>query len=237
MLDPEQTFRLIEQAQNGDRTATGELIKENVPLIISVAKRYKSRGVEYDDLIQLGSIGLFKAIMNFNSSFEVKFSTYAVPMIVGEIKRYLRDDGMLKVSRALKQTAYRINKFSAEFSEENKRAPTAGEIAEALNIEPEDIAYALDSSKCPVSLFDTKGDDSLSLIEKLSYDNEGDNLDKLVLADLISRLAPREQKIVYLRYFRDKTQAEVAAELGVSQVQISRLESRIIEKLRENLKK
>ncbi len=236
MLDPEQTFRLIEQAQNGDNSAKGELIKQNIPLIISVAKRYKSRGVEYDDLIQLGSIGLLKAIMNFNSGFDVKFSTYAVPMIVGEIKRYLRDDGIVKVSRALKQTAYKITRFCSEFAEENKRSPTVDEIAQALNIEAADIAYALDSSKTPVSLFDKPDSDSISLIEKLSYDNESDNLDKLVLSDLIARLNPREQKIVYLRYFRDKTQSEVAAELGVSQVQVSRLESRIIEKLRQNLK-
>ena len=220
MLDEKATLTYIRLAKTGDAKAKETLLQHNVSLVKSIVKRYLGKGVDYDDLFQIACMGFLKAIAGFDEKFGAKFSTYAVPMIVGEIKRYLRDDGMLKVSRALKQTAYRINKFSAEFSEENKRAPTAGEIAEALNIEPEDIAYALDSSKCPVSLFDTKGDDSLSLIEKLSYDNEGDNLDKLVLADLISRLAPREQKIVYLRYFRDKTQAEVAAELGVSQVQI-----------------
>lgn len=234
MLDVDETLSLIRLAQqNEDNDAKGTLVKENMPLIISIVKRYRGRNVEYDDLIQLGSMGLLKAIMNFDAGFGVKFSTYAVPMIIGEIKRFLRDDGAIKVSRALKATAAKIAQFTESFKQEFKREPSVDEISKELGIEREEAVFAMDSNKYPLSLYEKGNDDeNLSLIDKLSTSNGEEFLDKLLLSQLIEKLPEREKKIIILRYFRDKTQSEIADELGVSQVQVSRLESKILEKLK-----
>lgn len=237
MLSFEETKSAIQLAQTGDEEAKETLIRENMPLIKSIVKRYRGKNVEYDDLIQLGSMGLLKAINNFDLSFGVKFSTYAVPMIAGEIKRFLRDDGALKVSRALKITAIKIAQFTETFKHENNREPTIDEIANSLEIEREEAVFAMDSARYPLSLYEKSDEDgNLHLIDKIVVDNRDDEMiDKMLLSEVIGKLSERDRKIILLRYFRDKTQSEVAGELGVSQVQVSRLESKILEKLKESL--
>ena len=237
MLSFEETLKLIRQSKNGDNESKEILLKNNVLLIKSLVSRFKNKGVDYDDLFQLGSIGFLKAITNFDESFGVRFSTYAVPMILGEIKRFLRDDGEIKVSRLIKMQACEISKFVETKLKETGVEPTVEEIATALNMEKEDVVFAMDSSKMPVSIYETveDGDDGgLSLIDKLpsSY-VEDEHIDSLYLKSLISTLDERERQIIYLRYFKDKTQGEVARILGVSQVQVSRLEMRILTKLRK----
>lgn len=238
MLEPAEINALIIQAQQGDENAKEKLIFENMPLIKSVVKRYRGKSVEYDDLIQLGSMGLLKAVLNFDLSYNVRFSTYAVPMIAGEIKRFMRDDGSIKVSRALKVLSYKIIKFSETFRNEHNVEPTIDQIAEAMEIDKEEVVFALDSSRFPISLYEKIDDESgLNLIDKIVVENkEDENLDKILLFEALKDLCERDKKIILLRYFRDKTQSEVACELGVSQVQISRLESKILSKLKEKIK-
>lgn len=236
MLEIEETFRLIEAAKGGDNTASEKLIVENMPLIKSVVRRYAGKNVEYEDLLQLGSMGLLKAVLNFDMSFNVRFSTYAVPMIAGEIKRFLRDDGVVKVSRAVKVLTYNMSKFIETYNQENNREPTIEEIAENFKIDKEEVVFAMDSTRYPLSLYDKTDDENLSLIDKIAVVREDDeeHIDKMILTELLKELPARDKKIIMLRYFRDKTQSEVAEELGVSQVQVSRLESKIITKLKEN---
>ncbi|MEG1612753.1 MAG: SigB/SigF/SigG family RNA polymerase sigma factor [Clostridia bacterium] len=238
MLEPELTKELILKAQDGDESAKATIILENMPLIKSIVKRYRGKTVEYDDLIQLGSMGLLKAMLNFDMSFGVRFSTYAVPMIAGEIKRYIRDDGAIKVSRAIKVMSYNIIRFIETFRQEFNREPNIDEIAEKLNIEKEEVVFAMDSTRFPLSLYEKSDDDSnINLLDKIVVENKDEeNIDKILLVDALKELSDRDKKIVLLRYFRDKTQSEVAKEMGVSQVQISRLESKILEKLKDNLK-
>lgn len=234
MLDRDETQRLISLAQKGDEAAKAELVVQNSPLVKSILRRYRNKGVEYDDLFQLGCIGLLKAIANFSEVFGVRFSTYAVPMIAGEIKRYLRDDGYVKVSRSTKSLACKIAYFTDEFKLRESRSPTIEEIAEKFCVEPQEVIYAMDSAKIPVSIYD-KGEDEQgqTISDKLTGgDKTDDEIDKIIIKEGILKLNERERKIILLRYYRDKTQSEVARELNVSQVQISRLESRIIEKLR-----
>lgn len=238
MLEADETFKLIEAAKGGDSQASEKLITENMPLIKSVVRRYSGKSVEYEDLIQLGSMGLLKAILNFDSSYGVRFSTYAVPMIAGEIKRFIRDDGVVKVSRALKVLAYNMSKYIETFNQENNREPTVVELSEKFNIDKEEVVFALDSTRYPLSLYDKSDDENnLSLIDKISINYDDDEaIDKIILFELIKQLPVRDKKIIMLRYFRDKTQSEVAEILGVSQVQISRLENKIITRLKENFK-
>ena len=236
MLDHEETMRLIELAQNGDENAKSTLLEENMPLIKSIIKRYRSTVIEYDDLIQLGSLGLYKAIMHFNKSFGVRFSTYAVPMISGEIKRQIRDDGPIKVSRSTKALAIVMNKYIEEFRAENGAEPSLQEIAEHFKIDPAEVVYTLDSTKMPVSLYEKYDDDGGYLIDNIkTVDRTEDMIDRIMLQELIESLDERDKKIILLRYYRDKTQSEVAKLLGVSQVQVSRLESKILSYLRERL--
>ena len=237
MLDAEETKILIDRAKAGDKDSLETLISENLPLVKSVVKRYSGKNVEYDDLMQLGSMGLLKAVLNFNDEFNVRFSTYAVPMIAGEIKRYIRDDGAVKVSRALKLLAYNIGKFSDDFQKENNREPTVDEIAEEFHIDKEEVVFALYSARYPRSLDDRTDEDGVALIDRVPVDKSEENDEKIILSGMLKDLPPREKKIIILRYFRDRTQSEVAAVLGVSQVQISRLENKIIAKLRENFDK
>lgn len=233
MLGHEETIELIKLAQAGDEEAKTLLIEHNLPLIKSIVKRYLGRPIEYDDLMQLGSMGLIKAINNFDVSFGVRFSTYAVPMIVGEIKRFLRDDGTIKVSRALKTLAQRIRDFVDEYKSTTGKDPCIDEIASALGVEPTEAVFALDSARMPISLTPTDSEET-ALIDRISYTDD-DFLDRMQLMDAIDGLQERERKIIVLRYFRDKTQTEVAEILGVSQVQISRLEAKILQKLRSSL--
>ena len=222
MIDAEKTKELILLSQSGDIDAKEILLKENIPLIKSIVKRYKGKNIEYDDLMQLGSLGLIKAINNFNPDFGVRLSTYAVPMITGEIKRFIRDDGAIKVSRALKTMSYKIGQFVEEYQQVNAKEPEISVIAKKFDIDEQEVVYILDSSKMPVSIYEKSDDDSgKSLIDRLSdSSNEQDMLDKLTLKDCIQKLPQREKMLIILRYYKDKTQSEIAKILGVSQVQV-----------------
>ncbi len=235
MLSVERTLELIALSQSGDMEAKEILIDENTPLVKSIVTRYRGKNVEYDDLLQLGLLGLVKAVNNFNSDFGVRLSTYAVPMITGEIKRFIRDDGAIKVSRALKTMSYKINKFIEEFQQQHSRDPELSDIAENFGMDEQEIVYTLDSSKMPISIYDKNDDENgKSLFDKLCEEpTEGALVDKLTLRDCIKMLPDRERKLIILRYYKDKTQVEIARILGVSQVQVSRLESKIIQKLKE----
>lgn len=236
MLKHEETLNLIASAQAGESSAKETLIAENMPLIKSIVKRFKGR-LEYDDLMQLGAMGFLKAVMNFDTSYNVRFSTYAVPMITGEIKRFLRDDGAVKVSRWAKTLAQKIAAYTDERRKSNSGEPTVDELAEKFGCEAEDIVFAMDTGRFVVSLNETGGDeDGTPLGDRLvGAEAPDENIDGLMLRDSITNLPERERKIIILRYFRDKTQSEVAAELGVSQVQVSRLENKILQKIREKL--
>lgn len=235
MINHEQTLKLIKKAKNGDERAKEQLVINNSPLIKSIINRFKGKGIDYDDLYQIACIGFLKSIKNFDENFNVKFSTYSVPMIIGEIKRYIRDNGAIKVSRSLKILANKINKFIDSYLSEQGNSPTIEHIAKVFDITSEEVTLALDSAKMPLSIYEKfdDEDDAPILIDKLTCGDTEDNLvDKIHLRSMIHALSEREKKIVVLRYFRDKTQGEVAKCLGVSQVQISRLENKILNKLR-----
>lgn len=237
MLEVEQTNKLILLSQNGDKDAKEILLKENLPLIKSIVKRYRGKSIEYDDLMQLGSLGFVKAINNFNPDFGVRLSTYAVPMITGEIKRFIRDDGAIKVSRALKTMSYKIGQFVEKYQQQNQKEPEISEIAKEFNIDEQEVVYILDSSKMPVSIYEkTDEENGKSLIDKLSDSmTEEERLDKLTLVDCIKKLPERDKLLINMRYYHNKTQSEIAEKLGVSQVQVSRLESKILKKLKKDL--
>ncbi len=234
------TLELIKKSKEGDKEARDRVVAENVGLVWSIVRRFANRGHEMEDLFQIGSIGLIKAIDKFDTSYDVKFSTYAVPMITGEIKRFLRDDGMLKVSRSLKETATRIRVAREKFGNIHGREPTLEEIGEELNIDKEEIIMALETGAEVESLYKTiyQGDGSpIYLIDKLAETkDESENLiDKLALREVIASLDEKEQEIIKLRYFKDRTQTDIAKELGISQVQVSRMEKRILKIMRERL--
>lgn len=238
MLEKDETLNLIKKAQTGDVEASEILVNDNSPLVKSIVKRYRNKGVEYDDLYQLGCMGLLKAIKNFCCDFNVCFSTYAVPMIMGEIKRYLRDDGYIKVSRSTKALSYKINNFVDQYKLKHNVSPTIDEIAKEFSIDSQEAVFAMDSTLIPLSIYD-KGDDSHGIsigdkiADKFSIDDE---IDKIIIQDAISKLSEREQKLIKLRFYKDKTQSEVAKELQVSQVQVSRLENKIIQKIKEDFR-
>lgn len=239
MVDYEKTLDLIKSAQQGDVSAKNELINQNYPLVKSVIRRYRNKGLDYDDLFQLGCVGFVKAINNFDSQFGVKFSTYAVPMIAGEVKRFLRDDGYIKVSRAIKAQAIEIKKYLASLPPQSSE-PDIAQIATALNMSPEDVVFALDSARYPMSLstpIDSTDEGSISLSERIADDDDEEKrIDHFILKDLIQNLDERDRKIIIMRYYRDKTQAEIASELGVSQVQVSRIENKILASFKNKLR-
>ncbi len=239
MLEEAETLRLIRLAKRGDGGAKELLLTHNASLLKSVLRRYLGKGVEYDDLFQLASLGFLKAIAGFDERFGVRFSTYAVPMIAGEIKRFLRDDGSVKVSRAMKRTAREMNRYIEQYTADHGEQPTPAELAKAFSMEEGDVVLTLSSSRMPVSIYeqtDYKDEKSVTLAEKLpAKDSPEELLDRMVLKAAIEQLPEREKKIVVLRYFRDMTQSEVAKAIGVSQVQISRLESKLIAELRKSL--
>ena len=237
MLDFADTLILIDKAQKNDEAAKEKLVNENSPLIKSVVKRYINKGVEYEDLYQIGSLGFLKAIQNFNKDFNVKFSTYAVPMIAGEIKRYLRDTGIIKVSRSVKQLSVQINKFIEEYVSVNYKSPDILTIADRFNVSSQEIVFAMESSIKPLSLYSQVGgegeDSTQMLIEKIPDDKPIEKqMDYFLLLSIVKELSPRDKKIIIMRYFRDKTQREIADILGVSQVQVSRLESKILNQIK-----
>ena len=242
LLSHEETMQLIIESQNGSREAKEILVERNLGLIRSVLRGFMNRGYESDDLFQIGSMGLLKAIDKFDHSFGVRFSTYAVPMIVGEIKRFLRDDGLIKVSRSLKQTAAEAKGIEESLFKEFGREPTIEEIAEKMEMPKEDIVMALEASYQPEylhSIIHQSDGAPLYLIDKISNEPEDsrDMVDSIILKDMLSSLKPRDRQVIILRYFKDQTQTEVAKQLGISQVQVSRIEKKIIEEMRKNLAK
>lgn len=234
------TLELIRLSQMGDTGARNRVITENVGLIWSIVRRFLGRGQEADDLFQIGCIGLMKAVDKFELSYDVKFSTYAVPMITGEIKRFLRDDGMIKVSRTLKETAGRVRKVQEMLENEYGREPTLAELAASLQLAEEEIVMALDSSAEVESLNKTiyysDGSD-IALMDKIA--EEVDQNERLVnhmaLKKILSELDEREQRLIRMRFFEERTQTQVAEVLGVSQVQVSRMEKKILLQLRSRL--
>lgn len=236
MLSIEETAELIKLAQSGDDGAKTALLQNNLPLIKSIVKRYLNKQIEYDDLMQLGTLGFVKALSNFKPEFGVRFSTYAVPMIAGEIKRFIRDNGAIKVSRSVKAKNQKINKFIEEYQQNKQKEPSISEIAQYMEIDEQDVVFIMDSSKYPVSIYAETDEDGLTLADKLcSKENSDDYIEKLVLREIIDKLDERDKKIIILRYYRDKTQSEIAKELGVSQVQISRLEAKLLERMKKEL--
>lgn len=238
MLSFEQTNELLKRAKEGDINAKSVLVSENENLIRSIVKRFIGKGECYDDLYQIACVGFLKAINNFDLSFGVRFSTYLVPMVIGEIKRYLRDDGMIKVSRVIKMQRLKINRFVEKYKDEHMGdSPTIDEVCASLDMERSDVVMALDSVKMPLSLFEKQDDeDGMELIDKIpSSDDEDKLVDKIMLQSLIDGLPVRERKILLLRFFKDKTQSETAKAVGVSQVQVSRIEAKIMEQLKKKL--
>ena len=239
LLDNEKVLQLVKEAQEGSQEAKSILIQENSPLIKSIIKRFKDKGIEYDDLYQIGCIGFLKAIKNFNAEFGVKFSTYVVPMVIGEIKRFMRDDGAIKVSRALKSLNLQINKYVEFFIQKQQRKPTIEELAKHFNVEEQDIIMAMDSAKMPLSIFSPVEDDveGTSLVDRIEADEDYNEkmIDDIALKEVIKKLDERDKKIILLRYYYDKTQSEIAKELKISQVQVSRLENKILDNLKKKL--
>ena len=240
MLDYEQTLILLQKAKTGNEKAKESLIQHNSPLVKSIVRRYKNKGVEYDDLYQLGCVGFVKAINNFDVSFNVKFSTYAVPMIAGEIKRFLRDDGSIKVSRSIKGQYYLMQKYIDEIRLKTGETPTTKQLAEKFNIEEPEVMFILESARMPVSIYESLDKESSNgqvVLDKLvNFDEVSALVDKMVLIDAIKSLEDKDKKLIMLRYFRDKTQSEVAQILNVSQVQVSRLENKILTKIKNKIK-
>ncbi|WP_166239243.1 RNA polymerase sporulation sigma factor SigF [Paenibacillus turpanensis] len=237
-LDDTEVKRLIALSQSGDSLARDTLVNCNIRLVWSVVQRFLGRGYEPEDLFQIGCIGLLKSVDKFDLSYDVKFSTYAVPMIIGEIQRFLRDDGTLKISRSLKELANKVRKTKDELSSRFGRLPTISEVAEELGITPEDVVFAQEANKPPSSIHETvfeNDGDPITLMDQIADDTQEKWFDKLALNEAIGTLSERERLIVYLRYFRDQTQSEVASRLGISQVQVSRLEKKILQSIKDQI--
>lgn len=237
MLSNEETNELVSLAKNGDELAKEKLITVNSPLIKSVIKRYLNKGIEYDDLYQLGALGFVKAIKNYDSTYNVKFTTYAVPMIAGEIKRFLRDDGTVKVSRSIKHLSIQIKNFIVEYNQEHNKNPTLDEISQKFNMDKTDIVFAMEANTTPLSLNDKfEDDESCTLMDKISDGFTVEKyIDKLTIRELIENLSVREKQVIIMRYYMDKTQSEIAKALGVSQVQVSRIENKVLKEMKENI--
>lgn len=238
----EKTIELIAKAQQGDERAKEQLVEENLGLIWSLVRRFVNRGYDLEDLFQVGSIGLIKSIDKFDFNFGVRFSTYAVPMILGEIKRFLRDDGMIKVSRSLKDVAYRAHLRKEELLKELDREPTIYEIAAGLDVEVEEIVLAMEANSEVDSLQSVihQGEGRpVTLSDKVdqSPKEQQNIIDRILLGDLINTLKPVEKQIIMFRYFQDMTQTEIGELLGISQVQVSRIEKRVLNYMKKNIEK
>lgn len=232
--------QLLILARNGDADAMNKLIEMNLPLVSSISRKFLNRGYDYEDIFQIGSIGLVKAINNFDLTYNVKFSTYAVPMIIGEIKRFLRDDGMIKVSRNVKSLARKVHFYKEILTKKLKRSPTIEELAEYANVDKEEILFAIESSNSLQYLYDTIHQDDgapVLLIDKLSEKSiEDDNIiEKIALKEALRSLDSKARQIIMLRYFKDKTQVQVAKMLGISQVQVSRIEKKVLSEMKKKL--
>ena len=240
VLKSEETRQLLLQAKQGDSIAREQLIRGNLRLVLSIIQRFVNRGENVDDLFQVGCIGLIKAIDNFNTDLDVRFSTYGVPMIAGEIRRYLRDNSAVRVSRAMRDTAYRVLQAKEAYIAQHQKEPTIEQIAAILDIKREDIVFALDAISEPVSLYEpvySDSGDSLCVMDQVRDPKNTDEhwLEHIALKDAISRLSERERNILNLRFYQGKTQIEVSQEIGISQAQVSRLEKGALSQLRKGM--
>jgi RNA polymerase sporulation-specific sigma factor len=240
VLKNAEMVELLRQTKEGDMEAREKLIAGNLRLVLSVIQKFSNRGENVDDLFQVGCIGLIKAIDNFNPDLCVKFSTYGVPMILGEIRRYLRDNSTVRVSRSMRDTAYKILQAKERYMAEHQKEPTIDEIAKILEIKREDVVFALDAIIDPVSLYEpvySDGGDTICVMDQVCDQKNTDEhwMEQIALKEAISRLSERERHILNLRFFEGKTQMEVSEEVGISQAQVSRLEKNAISQMRKNL--
>ena len=239
MMTYERSTELLKKISEGDEEARDIFIKENLRLVLSVIQRFSGRGEQMDDLFQVGCIGLIKAINNFDLSFNVRFSTYAVPMIIGEIRRYLRDNNAIRVSRSLRDTAYKALQAREKLTNASGKDPTVAEIAKEMDLPREDVVFALDAIAEPVSLFEPiyhDGGDALYVMDQVQGDDSDEQwVEQIALRQAMSRLNDRERKILTLRFFEGKTQMEVAGEIGISQAQVSRLEKGALERMKKQI--
>ena len=240
VLKNEETQALLLRAKAGDKQAREELIAGNLRLVLSVIQRFANRGENLDDLFQVGCIGLIKAIDNFNTDLDVRFSTYGVPMILGEVRRYLRDNSALRVSRAMRDTAYKVLQAKDAFMAQHQREPTVEQIAKELELPREDVVFAMDAIADPVSLYDPiydSGGDAICVMDQVSDTKNTDErwTERIALKDALKQLTPRERHILSLRFYEGKTQMEVSSEIGISQAQVSRLEKGAINTIRKHL--
>lgn len=228
---------LIKKSQAGDQKARDFLVEKNTRLVWSVVQRYLRRGYDQDDLYQIGCIGLLKSIDKFDLSYDVRFSTYAVPMIIGEIQRFIRDDGSVKVSRSLKELNHKVRAKKEELMKQYGRSPTVNELSDALGLTKEEVVQAEEVGRTPQSIHETVYEnegDPITLVDQIA-EEENNWFEHLTLQDVMSKLDKRERLIIYLRYYKDQTQTEVAERLGISQVQVSRLEKKILADMKETM--
>lgn len=240
VLKNDETQALLLRAKQGDMKAREELIAGNLRLVLSVIQRFANRGENADDLFQVGCIGLIKAIDNFNTDLDVRFSTYGVPMIVGEIRRYLRDNSTMRVSRAMRDTAYKVLQAKEAYMAEHQREPTVDEIARMLELKREDVVFALDAIVDPVSLYEpvySDSGDTICVMDQVRDSKNTDEnwLEQIALREAIAKLSDREKRILSLRFFQGKTQMEVSTEVGISQAQVSRLEKNPLRQIKKDL--
>ncbi|MBE7719609.1 RNA polymerase sporulation sigma factor SigF [Lacrimispora indolis] len=236
----DETMRLIQMAHEGDKAARDQLVTDNFGLVWSIVRRFTGRGYEPEDLFQIGSIGLMKAIDKFDLSYEVKFSTYAVPMITGEIKRFLRDDGMIKVSRSIKEMGLKVKNVREELIYRLGREPTVEEIAGEIGASKEEVAASIEAGAEVESLYrsvNKNDENSILLIDKIEEESSAQEelLNRMVLRELLTALSDKDREIIIRRYYYNETQSQIAAKLGISQVQVSRLEKKILKQMREKL--
>lgn len=236
VLKESEKIELLHKAHSGDKEARDRLIEGNLRLVLSVVQRFANRGENMDDLFQVGVIGLIKAIDNFNLDLNVRFSTYAVPMCIGEIRRFLRDNNAVRVSRSMRDTAYKAMQIKERLINENQKEPTVEEIAEELDMDKADVVLALEAIVDPVSLYEpvySDGGDTIYVMDQVGDSNtDTDWIDEIMIKDEISRLDDRERNIMYLRFMQGKTQMEVAKEVGISQAQVSRLEKNALKRIK-----
>ena len=240
VLKSSETQALLLRAKAGDAQAREELIAGNLRLVLSVIQRFANRGENADDLFQVGCIGLIKAIDNFNTDLDVKFSTYGVPMIVGEIRRYLRDNSTMRVSRAMRDTAYKVLQAKEAYMAQHQREPSIEEIAKILDIKREDVVMALDAILEPVSLYEpvySDSGDTICVMDQVKDNKNNDEMwvERIALKEAVGHLTDRERKILSMRFFQGKTQMEVSAEIGISQAQVSRLEKNALRQIRKEM--
>ena len=237
LLKEKEKEELLKKVKSGDKKARDKLINGNLRLVLSVIQRFTGRGENLDDLFQVGCIGLIKSIDNFDITQNVRFSTYAVPMIIGEIRRYLRDNNSIRVSRSIKDTAYKAMQVKEQLASKNQNEPTVQEIAKELGISVEEVVIALESIVSPISLYDpvyTDGGDTIYVLDQVGDNNDDRNwLDEIALKEAIKNLSEREKNILSLRFMQGKTQMEVSEEIGISQAQVSRLEKSALQRIRQ----